>query len=240
MSIPSSAVEVWLARPAQVRQARWDALTALLDRLELAQAQRFKMPADQHSYVLAHALRRRVLADILGAAPSELAIGAKPGGQPVLLEPAAGDLHFSHSRSRELVAFAITSTAPVGIDVEAIREEAAGFDWLARYVVLPEVPAVSSPDRAREFFFYWTALEAFWKAQGTGLKSGHPRMRCRAGAGGSFELSLEAAADRRRAWLSVIEAVPGHAIALALQHSSDADGAMANPAVTLRDGNQLV
>ncbi|MEO8655184.1 MAG: 4'-phosphopantetheinyl transferase superfamily protein [Ramlibacter sp.] len=237
-------IHVWLARPDEVRDTQWGVLDALLDKQEQERAGRFKLPVDRRSYVLAHALRRRVLSQALAVEPAAIILADKAGAKPVLIEPKSQSYFFSHSRSRSLVAFAITALQPVGIDVEALQDRAVDFELLSRFVALPDAgcrTAELGPDPARQFFYYWTALEAFWKASGSGLVSGSPRIRCAMDGRGGCELSLEGdAPDRPKARVAALEAVPGYAVALALAHPPTGPVNLEPPAIALHDGNQLI
>lgn len=84
-----------------------------------------------------------------------------PGGQPVLL---GGSAFVSISHCGELVACA-AADVPVGIDIERIRPVKPG---LVDRVCTPEEKAYvgDSPER---FFEVWTAKEAWFKMQGTGI-----------------------------------------------------------------------
>lgn len=237
-------IHVWLARPDEVRDAQWGGLDALLDRQERARAARFKLPADRRSYVLEHALRRQVLSQALAVEPAAIVLVDEPGAKPVLVEPTSQSYFFSHSRSRGLVAFAITALKPVGVDVEALQDRAVDFNLLSRFVALPDAEcraAELGPDPARQFFFYWTALEAFWKASGSGLASGSPRIRCAMDGRGGCELSLEGDAPARpKARVAALDAVPGYAVALAMTDPPMGPVDPEPPAIALHDGNQLI
>jgi 4'-phosphopantetheinyl transferase len=188
-------VQVWTAQPAELDEAQWPALGLLLDEAEELRSRQFKMAQDRRAYVLAHALRRAALACALAVAPHEIVVSHEAGGKPVLAGPAAkGAIFFSHSRSRDAVVFALSHAAPIGIDVASVDTANADFDLLARFVALPEAKrreAELGSDPARQFFFYWTALEAFWKAAGTGLASGNPRIRCQKNRLGTFDILLD-------------------------------------------------
>ena len=196
--VPPATAQVWTASPGVLTDVHWSRLGALLDDGERAKARRFKLQADRHAYVLAHALMRLALAHALDVSPMAIVLSHDSRGKPVLLSPARPDVCFSHSRSRLLVACVVTTLGPVGIDVEPIREGHADFDLLARFVALrdPACQHERAAPAARRFFFLWTALEAFWKAQGTGLASGnrpHPLRGVR-----DRRLRHPAGRDRRR------------------------------------------
>lgn len=237
-------IQVWLTRPDEVPDGQWAALQAMLDAQEQARAARFKLETDRRAYVLAHALRRRALSQALAVEPSSLIFTEEPGGKPVLLAPNSHGCFFSHTRSRGLVAFALTALQPIGVDVEAVQERTVDLDLLSRFVDLPDAgqrTAELGGDATRQFFFYWTALEAFWKAQGTGLASGNPRVRFARDPAGNYQLSAGAdSAGRLQARLMAIEAPAGHALALAVKGSRSAQSTVEQPAISLRTGYQLV
>jgi 4'-phosphopantetheinyl transferase len=193
--VEHDGVQIWTAQPAEPDETQWAALTVLLDEAEELRSRQFRMAEDRRSYVLAHALRRAALARALSVSPHEIVIAHEAGGKPVLVGPAAtGAIFFSHSRSRDAVVFACSHAGPIGIDVASVDAAIADFDLLARFVALPEAKrreAELGSDLARQFFFYWTALEAFWKAAGTGLASGNPRIRCEKNRSGTFDILLE-------------------------------------------------
>jgi phosphopantetheinyl transferase len=241
--VPPATAQVWTANPGVLTDVHWSRLGALLDDAERARARRFKLQADRHGYVLAHALMRLALAHALDVSPTAIVLSHDSRGKPVLLSPARPDVCFSHSRSRLLVACVVTTLGPVGIDVEPIREGHADFDLLAPFVALPD-PACRhehAAPAARRFFFLWTALEAFWKAQGTGLASGNPRIRCGAYGNGACDIRLEGIdADAPQARVIPLRWVDGCAIAVALRYPQAQSPGQEPLSIQAMDGMQLV
>jgi len=209
-------LEVWTARPSDFGATLTSDLQWLLDETELERAARFRHDSDRRAYVLAHALRRCVLAKWLDADPRDLRFSHEPGGRPVLTGAGCGDLYFSHSRSRDVVACAVTRVAPVGIDVEPMRPGAADDAMIRRFVVRRARDACGQDERTSQFYFEWTALEAFWKAQGRGLADGNARIECRRHPRGHFEVWLEGDAQGARARLVPIERSGGACITVAI------------------------
>ncbi|WP_167772870.1 4'-phosphopantetheinyl transferase family protein [Ramlibacter humi] len=169
----SAGVEVWTARPAMLGCDACAAFSRLLDETELERSQRLRFDADRRAFIVAHAMRRMALAMALALDPQDLRFGTGSHGQPVLL--GTGVMRapsFSLSRTRDFVACAVSRDGPVGIDVETIRD---GVDasLLARYMQ----PWDAQGDEA--FYVQWTALEAYWKAQGLGLSASHPHIALR-------------------------------------------------------------
>lgn len=190
-----SELRLACGRPSDVEPQAWPVLQSLLDDEEQTRAARFRFDADRQAYVLAHALRRRMLARELETLAPQLRFIDDSEGRPQLIHPDGQGLFFSHSHCREAVACVVTRIAPVGVDVEAIHEERASAALLERFMSAP-LPDPSDHD-AEHFFIYWTAIEAFWKAQGVGLADRNARIHV---------------APRRDEWSAVhLPANPTHA-----------------------------
>lgn len=186
---------IWTVKPAGVEEDRWRDLVVLLDEAESARAGRFKFEADHRAYVLAHAMRRLLVAQALAVTPLDVIFSSEDNGKPLLLEPRGRKIFFSHSHTRDAAVCVVTPVAPVGIDIEFTAGQHVDFKLLEAFVALPDAARRSTelgPDPSVQFCFYWTAVEAFWKAMGKGLSSNHPRIRCRKTASGLFDIVWEA------------------------------------------------
>jgi 4'-phosphopantetheinyl transferase len=109
----------------------------------------------------------------LGVPPATIEVTKEPGGRPRLVGEAAG-LHVAVSHTRGIAAVATSRLAPVGVDVEAVRQlPSAGLArrWLlpAEAAWLAEHPADA---QAVAFLLLWTYKEAVGKARGIGLRGG--------------------------------------------------------------------
>jgi phosphopantetheinyl transferase len=255
-------VKVWRAQPDCIGAAQWRALARLLDAAELAQAARFCFVADHRAYVLAHGLRRLALAHLLDL-PSSGAAGLRFGqdgaGRPFRVEPVAQHSpkrsacrwFFSHAHAREGVLFAACREHPVGVDIEATARHAPDSGLLRRYLDWPQQQGQHELeldwDSASGFAEGWTALEAFVKALGCGLRGlgavqSRAPVRCttpslrtaeRHALGLSFRLSLQSTNEltcasvlrrhhRREALVLRPIAPPGCAAALAVRQGRQA------------------
>ena len=211
----NNRVQLWRARPDAPWPVEWRGLTNLLDDAERRQAGRFRFAADQRAYVLAHGLRRLALAAWLEVPAASLRFGALAGGRPQLLAPAHRPVFFSHTYTRDAVLVALSSDAAVGIDVESTQGPHFSAALLAGFIAQPDI---ADPD----FYFYWTALEAFWKAAGTGLTQGQPRLHFERSAAGHWLVRPEslrpgAAPASRPTLVFTVTAPPGCCASLALQ-----------------------
>ncbi len=115
--------------------------------------------------LLAGLLIRKELSEQLGIPAEELAFGYGAHGKPYLLN--SDGYHFSVSHSGSCIAFA-GGDAPVGIDVERIRE--GRLKIAKRFFTGNEYSFIEkSADPDTEFFKIWTAKEAYVKMLGVGL-----------------------------------------------------------------------
>ena len=205
----SGGVEVWTARPDGLGCGACAELAALLDPQERERAGKLRVEADRRAFVVAHAMRRIALGMALAVDPQDLRFGTGPHGRPLLLGVDNGGPSFSLSRSRGLVAFALSREGPVGIDVEAERD---GVDS----AMLEPYMDLQDPDAAGlDFYTQWTALEAFWKARGLGLSAANPRISLHALDEECYEVKL--GDDLRSAGMVVfrLPAIQGHVLSLA-------------------------
>lgn len=208
-------VEVWTASPDELGCGACQTFARMLDPQERGRAGRLQFDRDRRAFVVAHAMRRMALGLALAVDPQDLRFGSGPHGQPLLLSPGGEELHFSLTRSRALVAFALDRRAPVGIDAEPLREglDAALLD--------PWMDTGSSPPRDREAFHeHWTALEAFWKARGLGLAAGQPRIALQPTADGCFDVLLGQARSVTGMVVMRLPAPPTHVLSLACRPAS--------------------
>jgi len=169
-------VVIHFARPAAVLSVQpRDALLAELSADERARHARFRFPADQDTYLVAHALVRRMLARITESTPESLEFVALEHGRPEPSEPAsARDYRFSLSHTKGLVACAVTRQADVGVDVEHVARDVEILG-VARHVFSPAEVAslvvLSEAEQRDRFFDLWTLKEAYIKAIGKGFSA---------------------------------------------------------------------
>lgn len=149
----------------------------ILDRDELFCAESFAVTSDRRRYVTSHALLRRELGACLGADPAKLQLGRRPcvtcgspHGQPFVKSPPT-DVEFSISRSRTAVGVAISTTGPVGFDLEETvgKADLAALLELLHNNEMSELSDLEPASLPTEFTRLWTRKEAYLKALGTGL-----------------------------------------------------------------------
>ena len=211
--MPTPEVLLACARPSQMQPRDWDKLAAMLDEQECDRVRRLHFDADRHAYVLAHALLRALVAAESGLGMDAIRIEHDVRGRPFIQR--APELHVSLSRHRDVVACAVTRAAPVGVDGERIAGKPVDAGLLGAFVVTHE--SVTE----RQFFFQWTALEAFWKACGTGLVDGQPRICCVPCSGNRFDVHLERSTGRCAGRGMIVNAFADCALAVVLRAPVD-------------------
>jgi 4'-phosphopantetheinyl transferase len=215
-------VQLWLQPCDGITPVQLALWLALLEPAEQAAAAALRHPQDRAAYVAAHALRRIALSQALGTHAMSLRFSQDCNGRPLLLHPHAG-LYFSLSHCRTAAVFALTRIAAVGVDIEQLQPRHADVSLLEPYVALADVPGV---DALHQFYFHWTALEAYWKAMGTGIRETNPRIVLDRGPAGRHTVRLEP--DRAAVQRACVIAVDAHAqcalaVAIACDTSTVAD-----------------
>ena len=145
-------------------------LLRLLDDVERTRYDNYRRDVDKARFLTGRSLIRGVAARELGIAAQDVKIDSscfdcgKPHGKPKV----AG-LELSISHSGERVALALTETAPVGVDVEEIRD--AAVDDLAGIALsaVERAAFATATDKRAAFFTYWARKEAVVKATGKGM-----------------------------------------------------------------------
>jgi 4'-phosphopantetheinyl transferase len=162
--------DVWWAHPA----AETPGLYGLLDEVEQGRYANYRREADKRRFLTGRALIRGVVAAELGVRPADVVLDSacfdcgKPHGKPRVV---GSTLEVSISHSGDWVVLAMTDGAPVGVDVEEVRD--AEVDGLAGICFsageLTTFKSVPEADRRGAFFTYWSRKEAVLKATGKGM-----------------------------------------------------------------------
>ena len=146
---------------------------ALLSAGELARAGRFRHDRDRRRFAVRRAMRRMILADLVGMRPDALCFQRSEHGKPYLTGT-GGKIEFSCSHRGELGVLA-TSAGPTGIDVEPVDRQLDYLQFAERSLATEEFAVISRVDaslRQMAFFNCWTGKEAYVKALGSGLSKG--------------------------------------------------------------------
>jgi 4'-phosphopantetheinyl transferase len=162
----TATARVWWATPADASSD----LFRYLDGDERRRHASYRRSEDRARFLVGCALAKTLVARAVGAEPETIRFDrscpwcGKLHGKPRL---PGGGVAFSVSHSGELVGVALSPEAPVGLDVERVREAAVVEAALAPV----EAAAVAdAADPARAFAVCWTRKEAATKAVGAGLR----------------------------------------------------------------------
>ena len=142
---------------------------ALLDEQEARRRSRFRVDVDRDRFTLATVLLRALVAqrtnvDFATATIDRTCdICGKPHGRPRLAQPG---LEASISHAGDVVAVALTTAGPVGVDIEVVAP-GEYESLIASVCTQDEQEFVRGP---RDFYAYWTRKEAVLKATGEGLR----------------------------------------------------------------------
>lgn len=196
-----------------------------LDACEREVYEGLQFARDRRIYLAAHGLTRALLAACTGVPPSALDIRKNGWGRPSLHGPRGiGDLHFSLSHTRGLVACAACKWPEIGIDVENPDREGSEGLPLAGLFTADEIQHIESTAyRAKTYFSHWTLKEAYSKARGLGLHLNFSDFGFRQVDGGRPMIEFPgSAADDPARWNFWLEAVaPSHLMALASGQRAD-------------------
>ena len=120
----------------------------------------------------AHFLLKHLLSLYLHIPEQDIILQKEKHGKPFFETFPA--LYFNLSHTDGCIAIAFSSTSPVGIDVEKIRQK-NNFQAIARRTFLPEeaehLKHLEGEEEQQYFFHCWTRTEAFLKGIGTGLSA---------------------------------------------------------------------
>jgi phosphopantetheinyl transferase len=135
---------------------------------------RLRFAADRRDFTIAHDLLRRSLSRYVDLPPTDWRFSTNEYGKPSFegIDPHVQALSFSLSHTRGCVACAITSNAPLGVDVERVDQSQCVQEIADRYFSEKEagwLRRCSAELRHIRFAELWTLKEAFLKAVGVGL-----------------------------------------------------------------------
>lgn len=178
---------------------------ALLNAIEIHRAARFAREQDRATYIVAHVLKRLMLARLTEQPPGTLQFRDDCMGKPRLNAWSGIDFNLSHTKG--LVACACIVSGQVGVDAEHVTH-ARYAPELAKLVLNQRelTTLATAPDPDRGFLSFWTAKEAAMKVTGKGFQL-HPR--------GIEILEREVLADSRHFHLAHFHPTDDHLVALA-------------------------
>ncbi len=161
-------VRVWII-PVDQPPDTADRYAAVLDDSERARAAALRNPRDRQRFTVAHGELRLLVGRALDARPAALHWTTGRHGKPELAPPWSG-LHTSLSHSGDMIAAAISTDRPVGVDIQHLVPGLDAVGLAVRFFLPDEAGYVAAgPDasvRADRFAQLWVRKEAVVKAAG--------------------------------------------------------------------------
>ena len=161
-------VRVWIL-PVDLPPDTADRCAGLLDDGERARAAALRNPRDRERFTVAHGSLRMLAGRALGERPAALRWTAGRHGKPELAAPWSR-LHTSLSHSADMIAAAVSTGRPVGVDIQHLVPGLDPVGLAVRFFAPDEAGYVAGhPDagvRADRFARLWTRKEAVVKAAG--------------------------------------------------------------------------
>ncbi len=193
-SLQTRQIAVWLLDCDQVEESTLSRLAALLSAEEMTRNQRLRQAPHRRRDLVCKGVLRLLLSFYTEQSPDSLVIErsendkpylagtgvegmlAAPGQVPEQMPPNSQlPLQFNYSHSDAWVAYAFCREAPIGVDVECVRDRPKLMAVAKRHFAEAEIEALQAlPERERlpRFMHYWTLKEAYIKARGEGIYLG--------------------------------------------------------------------
>lgn len=163
---------IWSARYTDLDQF-YPLLSGLVSAQEVTRAAGFKKNPDAQNYILRHGLVRAVLGQYIQTAPQEVRFVHDKSGKPDL-DPGGDihDIHFSLSRTDEMVCLGISKKNRIGLDIVK-SDSSYPFSATAQYLFTPGenqwITRTPYHEQYIRFFRIWSLKEALLKATGGGV-----------------------------------------------------------------------
>jgi 4'-phosphopantetheinyl transferase len=171
MRIIGANVEVWWI-PLSATRDDVRTFERILAPDELARADRFAFVRDRTHFIAARAALRSILGHRSDRAPHSIRFDYGPQGKPSLAGDPNDTIYFNMAHSGDRAVVAVSSEAPVGIDIERISPEIDVMDIATHFFSPVEIATLARLGKDRHlaaFFKCWTSKEAYIKALGQGL-----------------------------------------------------------------------
>jgi 4'-phosphopantetheinyl transferase len=171
LPITGDQLHIWSARYSDLDRY-YPALSELISAQEVTRAAGFKKSRDAQNYILRHGMVRALLGQYIGKEPQEVRFVHEKSGKPNL-DPAGDihDIHFSLSRTDEMVCLGISRKNRIGLDIVK-SDSRYPFSATAEYLFTPGekqwISQTPSHEQHVRFFRIWSLKEALLKAMGGG------------------------------------------------------------------------
>lgn len=159
--LASHEVHLWCFDVARYQSER-HILAMALSEDERLRATRFQQESLSSKFIITRGLLRQTLSPYLKQKPNKVIFNYSPNGKP-----GVKGVFFNVSHSENLVIFAISGDAPLGVDIQ-VKRPIVGLESLCQRFLSAEECQFLSMQPAIEqincFYDLWTQKEAFTKA----------------------------------------------------------------------------
>jgi 4'-phosphopantetheinyl transferase len=172
VQITGNQLHLWSARYSDLDRY-YPVLADLISAQEVTRSAGFKKNRDAQNYVLRHGMMRAVLGQYIRKEPQEVPVVHEENGKPIL-DPQGNthDIHFSLSRTDEMVCLGISKKSSIGLDIVKC-DCSYPFSATAEYLFTPGerqwITRTPSRKQHVRFFRIWSLKEALLKAVGGGV-----------------------------------------------------------------------
>ncbi len=195
---------VWFCHPDEITDdATLDEYLSILSNEEREKYQRFHFEKDSHSYLVSHALVRKVLSRYCDVQPEAWRFSFNRHGKPEISSSIeCPDIKFNLSHADGMSACVVSLNNDCGVDVENIHRKNKLNAVAERMFAEQEAKIMSACDESevqKSFFDFWTLREAYVKAVGTGLGGSSKEFYFTISAADKDEISEKDSAENIRA-----------------------------------------
>ena len=139
-------------------------LLPYLTKEEIIKSEDYKSEIAKINYITARAILNLVLKDLLEKEINDIRIKRDKNNKPYVGNTLGLKFNISHTDGLVLLAFC---KKEIGIDIEKINHKFDFKDILENCFTKYEI--INIDNKAKNFFMYWTAKEAYLKCDGIGL-----------------------------------------------------------------------
>ena len=219
-----SEAHVWFSTPEAVTDPGQLAdYMSILSPQERERHQRFHFEKDRHSFLISHALVRKVLSTYVDIGPAEWQFSAGRHGRPEIAgPPGVPALRFNLTHTAGLTGCLVTLDADCGIDAELITRRGSLQAIAEKMFADAELVTLNKLDGhafLEQFFIFWTLREAYCKALGVGLGFSKKDYAFEAGSDDGVNIRFDApAGDSDDHWhFTILRPGADHMVAVAIR-----------------------
>lgn len=219
-------VHVWFTVPEEISDPHTlSEYFSLLSEDERERQQRFHFEKDRHSFLVSHALVRKVLSKYVDVDPCEWQFAAGEYGRPEICSPACVPrLRFNLTHTEGLTACLVTLDTDCGVDAERIggqRDLRAVAEKMFACSELEILRPLSGRQYQQQFYSFWTLHEAYCKALGTGLGFSNKDYAFKVASDNDISISFDSLGGgevERELWqFSLLRPAVDHLVAIAVR-----------------------